>query len=137
MKQLTIPITTLLIAALPLSARTWTSNDGAQTFEADFKSYDAATEKVTVHKGFKSMTFTMDKLSVADQEWVKEEAKKLEAEAQTAAANSLSIEDQLEEQKVGKNLNSKVLSRLEGKKFAKAELEKVPEYYLLYFTASW
>ena len=34
-------------------------------------------------------------------------------------------------------MTDRVLSRLNGKRFKKATMEKTPEYYLLYFSASW
>lgn len=125
----------LALCAFPLSARTWTSSDGVKTFEGSFKGYDAATQTVSVMRGHKKLSFTMDKLSEADRKWVEVEAARL-AELEVLA-NAPSVDEQLEQQEVGKNLGSGVLERLDGKRFAKAELEKAPEYYLLYFSASW
>jgi len=48
------------------------------------------------------------------------------------------VEAALKEQKIGKPLAKKgILSRLEGEKFANFQLEKAPQYYLVYFSASW
>ena len=44
----------------------------------------------------------------------------------------------LAEQKIGKGLAKEgVLSKLAGKTFADYQLEKAPEYYIVYFSASW
>lgn len=115
-----------------LSARTWTNADGTNTFSGDFKGFDAETEVVSVVKSGRTLSFTLDKLSEADQTWVKAAAKEA-AEAAAKAANT----KKLSEQEVGSKLTSKVLSRLNGKRFARADIEKSPEYYILYFSASW
>ena len=114
-----------------VTARTWTSSDGSKTFEGKFKAYDEAKQTVTVMKGHKKLSFPLDKLSGTDQQWVKEEV------ARQAIANQPTVQEQLAEQAVGKNLKPGVLERLEGSRFARAELSKAPEYYLLYFSASW
>ena len=100
-------------------------------FEGKFKAYDEAKQTVTVMKGHKKLSFPLDKLSGTDQQWVKEEV------ARQAIANQPTVQEQLAEQAVGKNLKPGVLERLEGSRFARAELSKAPEYYLLYFSVSW
>lgn len=58
-------------------ARTWTSADGAKTFEGELKSYDAASGRVSVTKpNGKRMTFTQDKLSADDIAWLKKNGSK-------------------------------------------------------------
>ena len=66
---------TLMVAA-SVQARTWTSADGAKTFEGELKSYDPATGMVgvTMSTG-KEMSFTQDKLSAADIAFLKEQGK--------------------------------------------------------------
>lgn len=121
---------TLSIGAL--SARTWTSSDGSKTFEGEFKSYDATTEKLTVLRGGSKMVFGLDKLSEEDREWVKAHVDELEKTQLAEAAAGL-----LAEQKIGAKLQGGVLSKLEDGKFVDYELTSAPEYYLVYFTASW
>jgi hypothetical protein len=59
-------------------ARTWTSADGAKTFEGELRSYDAAAGKVTVTlPNGKPLVFMQDKLSADDIAFVKENASKL------------------------------------------------------------
>ncbi|MDP0492631.1 MAG: hypothetical protein Q7Q71_16420 [Verrucomicrobiota bacterium JB023] len=121
-------VSLLLMASVPFaSARTWTSADGEKTFEGELQKYDAVTDKVTVLTNGRSLTFATDMLSEADVAYVKEWKPVEESDP----------EAELEAQKVGKNLTSRVLSRLDGKRFKKASMEKAPEYYLLYFSASW
>lgn len=64
---------TLLCGA---QARTWTSSDGAKTFEGELKSYDPATGAVgvTLPTG-KSLNFNQSKLSEADIAFLKEQGK--------------------------------------------------------------
>ncbi|MEO1857199.1 MAG: hypothetical protein ABGY95_07540 [Rubritalea sp.] len=125
----------LALLSLSAQARTWTSADGAKTFEGEYKSFDQETREVTVLKKYKKLKFKMDMLSEADRDWVN--AKVEEAAAAEAAASAPTVEEQIASQVVGSTLNDKTLVRLEGKSFKKAQMEKVPEYYLLYFTASW
>jgi len=124
--KLTILITTamLLIPSLS-SARTWTSADGAKSFEGELKNFDASSGKVTIISGKKALIFSQDKLSSDDREFLKN-WKPTTDHAETLA-----------NQKVGKVMTKKVLSRLDGKRFKKTEMVKAPEYYLLYFSASW
>jgi hypothetical protein len=122
-------MTALLALCLPLGARTWTSADGGRTFEGDLRTYDSATGKVTVIlRNGRTLTFDQDKLSEDDIAFLKE---------QEAAANMPDPAEALEQQVVGAKVAKAKLQRLEGKRFKKAELTKAPEYYILYFSASW
>lgn len=122
-------LTGCLLASLAWApARTWTSSGGDKTFEGDLREFDDASGKVTVLVNGKQLVFDKDKLSESDQTFVAE----WKAEADKPEASKM-----LEEQKIGKGLTDKILSRLDGKRFKKASIEKAPEYYLLYFSASW
>lgn len=122
-------LTGCLLASLAWApARTWTSSDGEKNFEGDLKQFDDTTGKVTVLVDGRNLVFDQSKLSEEDRTFLTE---------WKAEANKPDATKMLEGQKVGKELTSKVLSRLDGGKFKKAELEKAPKYYLLYFSASW
>ncbi|QQL44930.1 hypothetical protein [Sulfuriroseicoccus oceanibius] len=116
--------------ALALSAsadaRTWTSSDGSKTFEGTFISERG--EKVTVDVNGRRLTFTKDKLSEADQTWIAENSKPEPPEA-TGEAD-------LSSQAIGKEVEKK-LAKLDGKRVKSYKLTKAPEYYILYFSASW
>lgn len=119
----------LFSAFLPLaSARPWTSADGSKTFEGKLQEYDQDAQKVTVLINGRPTTFGIDKLSDQDREFLKTWTPPLTQEA---------IDSTLASQKVGQHLTEKTLSRLTGKRFKKSKLDKAPEYYLLYFSASW
>ncbi len=124
----TLLISWLLAGLTFAQARTWTSADGTKTFEGELKSFDAGSGKVSVTINGRQKTFSIDKLSEKDVEFLKEWEKE---------ASKPSVEEALQEQKIGKELTSKILSRIDGKKFKKVSMEKAPEYYLLYFSASW
>jgi hypothetical protein len=129
MKAILLAIPAIIALCLPLGARTWTSSDGAKTFEGELRSYDGASGKITVLLASgKSLTFTQDKLSGEDITFLKE---------YEADANKPDPAELLKEQVIGGKLVKAKLQRLAEKKFAKAELETVPEYYLLYFSGSW
>ncbi|MEN9018991.1 MAG: hypothetical protein GWQ05_03450 [Verrucomicrobiaceae bacterium] len=69
-------VTSLLLVTA--QARTWTSTDGSKTFEAELKSYDATTGKVTVTlPNGRPMSFFQDKLSEADITYLKENGSKI------------------------------------------------------------
>jgi len=113
-----------------LPARTWTSADGTKTFVGDFKSYDSDGDKVTVTmRNGRSMTFSIDKLSESDQEWVKEQPSEQDLAAATEAREAFGDSD------LGKAL--KDLQILDGRRFKDHSYENPPEYFILYFTASW
>ncbi len=116
-----------------LQARTWTNADGSKTFEADFKTYDKEGGKVTVLMGNgRSVTFAVAKLSEDDRKFLDEQAKN------DPAAGGADVKDALKEQKIGaKLIKPGILKKLDGKRFAKFEMEKAPEYYLVYYSASW
>jgi hypothetical protein len=74
----------VMLAAIFISvvqARTWTSSDGAKTFEGELQSYDEATGVVAVVVNGSVMSFTQDKLSEDDITWLKTEGSKVPAEA--------------------------------------------------------
>jgi Carbohydrate esterase, sialic acid-specific acetylesterase len=68
-------------------ARTWTSSDGAKTFEGELKSYDPATGAVgvTLANG-KSLNFNQTKLSEADIAFLKEQGAVAAPEKKPAAS---------------------------------------------------
>jgi hypothetical protein len=62
----------LLILPSGVLGRTWTSADGAKTFEAELKSYDSGTGTVSVvTRGGKTQTFKEELLSEEDLDWLK------------------------------------------------------------------
>ncbi|MEM1440920.1 MAG: hypothetical protein AAGF67_01170 [Verrucomicrobiota bacterium] len=109
-------------------ARTWTSADGSRTFEGTLRSYDQDTGEVTVIVNGRPMTFTKDKLSADDVAFL---------EAETEKMNEVDPEEALASSPVGSKVAKAKLHRLDGKRYSKAELEVVPEYYFLYYSASW
>ena len=122
-------LTGCLLATLAWApARTWTSADGEKTFEGDLKEFDNITGKVTVLVDGRNLVFDQGKLSEEDRTFLSE---------WKAEADQPDAEEALGEQKIGSKLTNRVLVRLDGKKFKNASLEKTPEYYLLYFSASW
>ncbi len=74
--HLTATAALVLLLGIGVQARTWTSSDGAKTFEGELKSYDPATGIVNVTQpNGKVMKFQQDKLSAADIEFLKEKGK--------------------------------------------------------------
>ena len=123
-----------LLGVGAVSARTWTSANGKNSFEGELKSFDKENDTVTiVYRNGRTVTFGTQKLSEADRTFLEENGK-----AAADAADPVDVEATLKEQKIGKPLAKKgILSRLEGEKFANFQLEKAPQYYLVYFSASW
>ena len=126
---LSIALATALGAGFA-SARVWTSADGTKTFEGEFKAYDAENKKVTVIlRNGKRLTFDVAKLSEKDITFIEEQGKE---------ANQANAGDALKEQAIGAGLTKKgILQILDGKKYKDFTLTKAPEYYILYFGASW
>lgn len=112
-------------------ARTWTSSDGAKTFKGVLKQYDHESGKVTVLKDFREVSFQDDVLSDADRAWLKAWAK------ERVTSSGSGVEGELDEQKIGAKLKGGVLSKLEGGQFVEYELTSAPDYYVVYYSASW
>ena len=132
----TIPITALLLALATgafAELRTWTSaDDASKTFEGDLVS--AAKGSIVIKtKAGKTLTVAETKLSQADRDFVAAEQEKL-----AAAEKSKGAAAKLKTSPMGAGLSGKVV-KLEGKSFKKHDIfaTKAPEYYLLYWGASW
>lgn len=116
-------------------ARIWTSADGSKTFSGDFKSYNEAAGEVTVlMKGFRKRVFKVDVLSEGDIKWLKEQSTTAEPQESAKPSN---LKEELDAQKIGANLQKGVLVKCNGRRFEKYEMDRAPEYYILYFSASW
>ena len=128
MKRTLSLIAILGLITSSLHARTWTNADGSKTFEGKYLSSTTTTVKVL--KNGKSLTVQLDLLSQEDKKWVATEVERLDAEKNKPK------EVDAEESPVGALLAKKV-KRFEKKSYKKAELTKNPEFYLIYFSASW
>lgn len=132
----TIPLTALLLAMATgalAEIRTWTSaDDASKTFEGELVS--AAKGSITIkRKDGKSLTVPEIKLSQADRDFVAAGQEKL-----AAAEKSKGAAAKLKTSPMGAGLSGKVV-KLEGKSLKKHDIfaTKAPEYYLLYWGASW
>lgn len=114
--------------ASSVHARTWTSSNGVTTFEAE---YVSSTERslVFIHKG-KKETIRISRLSEADKKWIEQEQQR-----DTAPRKKI-IYRSLKDQKVGKKLINQTF-RLKNNQFVTENIRQVPQYYYLYFSASW
>ena len=127
--QCLIIATALGLGFLP--ARTWTSADGSRSFEGKLKAYDAAAGKVsvTVRNG-RTLTFSIDKLSEADRKFLAEEASRLDGTAENKAAM-----EEFARTDIGKAFT--MMQVLEGDAFIPHEFKSLPDYFILYYSASW
>ncbi len=115
--RFTCPAALLLLLAIGAQARTWTSSDGAKTFEGELKSYDPATGSVSVTQpGGKLMKFTQDKLSAGDIAFLKENGKTAAPAAGKLGAAKTKID------------TSKLLDRSDGKP---ADMTKPVQVFIL------
>lgn len=65
-------ITLILAYACHAELRTWTSVDGSRSFEGELQSYDPRAGMVSIiRKGGHKLTFSQEKLSQADQDWLR------------------------------------------------------------------
>lgn len=108
-------------------ARTWTSSDGAKTFEGELKTYDADSGMVTVLVNGRPLVFPQDKLSAADITFLKEAA--MAPAPGTSASTAPSV--------MGEKFAKVKLHLLDGKRYKSADMIKTPDYYVLYYSASW
>lgn len=119
---------TALIVMLPAHARTWTSADGSKSFEAECIRHNEET--VTIMRGLKMVSFKLSLLSEADREWLTQKEAKKAKPIEVGEASK----DQLG--KFGNSISRKLVI-FSGKKYSRHKLETAPDYYLLYFSASW
>ena len=124
-KTLTLAIAAAIITS-GVQARTWTSSDGTKTFQGTYVSQKEGY--VIVTRGFKDMRFKISLLSEADQQWLKEK------QAEDAQKKSETSNQSFG--KIGTQLN-RSLSQFDGTQYNSTKLTKAPQYYLVYFTASW
>lgn len=115
--KLKMGLALLMSGVLSLSARTWTSVDGSKELEGELKSFDAESGKVTIQVDGAEVVFDLDKLSEEDQMFLKKDAE-----------GELNITELL-----GKATLHQVIDG----KMKEVSFEAEPEYYLLYFSASW
>lgn len=129
MKRFLLPV--LAIGMMTSAhARTWTSSDGEQHFAGIYLSSDDSS--VTVSMAGKDASFKLELLSQEDRDWVKAEEKRLtEAEKKVAPENAT-----LADQYMGKKLMGKT-SIVKVDAFAPFDTPKAPNYYFLYYSASW
>ena len=122
----------LTIAAIiitgPLPARIWTSSNGVTTFEGEYVS-STTRSLVFIHKG-KKETIRVSRLSAADQVWIEQEHQRDAHPPKKRTYRSL------KDQKVGKKLINQTF-RVKNNQFVTENIRKVPQYYYLYFSASW
>ncbi len=131
MRKSTVLAAFLIGLGVTANARTWTSSDGSKTFEAELRSYDSAAGTVSVvnDKG-QLVRFSASMLSEADQAFLKEQEATKPSMAEDPSAS-------LASQVVGQKISKAKLHKLDGRRYRRAEIEKAPEYYILYYSASW
>jgi len=125
-----------------LAARTWVSADGIKTFEGEYRSYNKESGVVEVFSRGRLMSFSKDKLSEQDLLWLGENGREAVNAGKSAplevAENRSSLDQStMENQVIGSLLLKARLKRYDKRRYRKAKLEKTPEYYLLYYAASW
>lgn len=104
-------------------ARTWTSAEEDKTFEGRYIKHDDTN--VTVMKSGRKVSFPLSMLSETDQTWVSEQKTEPDTADEPGELGS-----------IGKKLKGKLV-QLKGRRFSRMKPTKTPEYYLLYFSASW
>lgn len=136
MKPLTNLLFSTMILSLPLEARTWWNTEKTQSTEATFVSADDTT--VTLKKGYKQIKVPINSLSDDDKEWIKAETERiasLEA-AQLANKEEVKVSSDREATEFEKKLYSK-LQVFKRSRYSSYKMEKAPEFYILYYSASW
>ena len=129
MKTFAITTAILILVSCNGLARTWTSADGKKTFEGTLRSYNPTTGIVTVVlENGSPIEFEKSVLSPGDIEF-------LSSAGNVSGAEMPKGPDT--ETKIGKLVAKAKLHRIEGDRYKRADLEKSPEYYLLYYSASW
>jgi hypothetical protein len=135
MKRLTLTLALAVLCGGVCSAemRKWTSaDDASKTFEGEMTG--AKGDNVTIKmKTGRSLTVALAKLSQEDKDYVAAQAKAKEEEAAAKEAA-----ESVKTSAVAKAISGKTVVA-DGKKLKKHDVfaTKAPEYYLLYWGASW
>jgi len=109
--------------------RTWTSSDGERTFEGRLREYSPDSGQVTVIlTNGQPLSFSEEVLSEGDRKFL--------AEVDASGGPSMSSLESASSV-VGEQLEKTRLHRLDGRRYRRAEMEKTPEFSLLYYSASW
>ncbi len=112
-------------------SRTWTSADGSRTFEGKFRSFDETSGEAEVLINGQSVKFSIDLLSAADAEYIRGLAKKEDV------LDPSQVKEAVEQTALGAQILKAKPLRFDGRRYRRADLVKVPEYYVLYYAASW
>lgn len=132
MNYSTLLITLLSIALTSsMSARTWTDSKG-RSMEAELLKVEDSEAVFLMSSGMRTR-FAIADLSDADQKFIKESAAETEAASPAAQAST-----ELEETKLTKWLNTRLVAR-DGKRVKRFRESKVPQsdYIAFYYSASW
>jgi hypothetical protein len=111
-------------------ARSWTVADGTKTIYGKFMSYDEEAGVVTILEGARKLSFDFQELSEANQKWLSDRVA-------TEKAEVLAIFEELDKQVIGSKIKKGVLSKLEGDHFFDFSMSSAPDYYVVYYSASW
>lgn len=128
---------TLLVAAFCgasyAGVRKWTSaDDASKSFEGELTAVKGDNVTIKTKNG-RSLTFPLSKLSQEDRDFIAAQEKE-KADAEAAAASA----EKVKESPMAKALAGSTVV-LDGKRLKKHDIlaSKAPEYYLLYWGASW
>jgi hypothetical protein len=109
--------------------RTWKSADGERSFEGRLREYSPDTGQVTVVlSNGQPLSFSEEVLSEADRKFLAETGASGGAAMVVEESSGSLVREQLEKTR---------LHRLDGRRYRRAEIEKTPEFYLFYYSASW
>ncbi|MCB1224584.1 MAG: hypothetical protein KDK99_02125 [Verrucomicrobiales bacterium] len=129
-------ISSSTLAALFLSltsgaqARTWTSADGARTMEADLLSVSENQVRLRLATGGEN-SFDLGLFSEADRQFA------TDWQAQRRQASPAASDDAAPQGDLTRELTGKLV-KWTGRRFTRYAPEgEMPQYYILYFAASW
>ncbi len=131
--KLILSLLALVAATASAETRKWTSaEDATKSFLAEFSGLKDGKATFRLKNG-KPTSLPLEKLSADDQAVIKA----LDA-AETAKTEAAAMAAKARESVIAKELGKKVLI-LDGKKLKKHDVfaTKAPEYYLVYWGASW
>ncbi len=113
------------------TTRTWTSSDGSRTFEGKFRSFNPERKEAEVIVNGQAVKFPIDLLSAADIAYIEELAQNDEP------VDPSHIKEIVEQTSLGAQILKAKPHRFDGRRYRRADLVKSPEFYVLYYAASW
>ncbi len=113
--------------------RTWTTADGASSFEGAFRSFNYDTQLMQIVADGEVLDFPVNLLSEADLNYIRS----LLPPPRPREKSPEAILEEVESSALGAQIQKAKPYRFDGRRYRRTEFQKTPDFYILYYAASW